>query len=197
MAAVPMVIIVPTAAMERKIVAIPTAPLIAPIITNSVRRGESIAVTPPSGPIAIIKIAAIAVTGAVAPTLIVSVAFAIHKVTIAIAREVAVTVELSSAIQITCAIKVARAIAQIAVATLAELTTVEIAAVKLFAPSDVCPIALAFSHSLAFTHLQEVAYLLFIWPTGLGLLAAAKLLTRRPSDCRPAALVAAVRTTEL
>jgi hypothetical protein len=129
--------------------------------------------------------------------LIVTIALAIHKVTVTIAGEVAVTVEFSRTIQITCAIKVARAIAQIAVPTLAELTPVEIAAVKLFAPSDVCPFALTFSHSLALAHLQVVAYLLFIWPTSLVLPAAAKLLTRRPSDCRTAALVAAVRAAEL
>jgi hypothetical protein len=160
MAAVPMVI-VPPSAMERKIVAIPTAPLIAPIITNSVRRGESITITPPTGPIAIITIATIAVAGAVAPTLIVSVAFAIHKVTVAISRDIAVTVEFSRTIQLTSAIKLARAIAQIAVAPLTEFPTVEIAAVKLFAASDIGPVALTILHSLAFTHSKEVAHLLF------------------------------------
>jgi hypothetical protein len=126
-AAMPMIVVVPPSAMERKIVAISTAPIIAPLVSNTVRRGESIAVAPPAGPIAIVKIAAVAVASAVPPTLIVSITVAIHKVTIS--RQVAVTVEFSRAIQIASAIKVARAIAQVSIAALAEFTPVEIAAV--------------------------------------------------------------------
>jgi hypothetical protein len=144
MAAVPMIIVVPPSAMERKIVAIPTAPIIAPLISNSVCRGESIAVTPPTGPIPIIKVAAVAVTGTVTPTLIVAVAVAIHEVTIS--REVAVTVEFTTSVEISIAIQIARAIAQITVAAFAEFTPVEISAVKLFTSSNIRPVALTFSH---------------------------------------------------
>jgi hypothetical protein len=112
--------------------------------------------------------------------LIVTVAIAIHKITIAIAIEIAVTVEFSCTIEITRAIQVACGVAQVSIATFAEFTTVEIAAIKLLASSDVCPLALAVAHALSFSHLQEVAYLIFAGPTSLILLTTAKLLTRRP-----------------
>jgi hypothetical protein len=165
-----MIVIVPPTAVERKIIAVATSPFTA----NAVGRREAITVAPSAGPIAIVAVAAITVSGAIAPTLIVSVAVAIHKITIAIATEVAVTVEFSCTIEITRAIQFARAVAQVAIATFAEFT------IKLLASSYVCPLALAVAHALAFTHLQEVAYLIFAGPTSLILLTTAKLLTRRP-----------------
>jgi hypothetical protein len=171
-----MIIIVPPAAVKRIVVAVATAPFIA----DTVRRCEAIAFAPTAGPVAIVKIAAITVSCTVAPTLIVTVAIAIHKITIAIAIEIAVTVEFSCTIEITRAIQVACGVAQVSIATFAEFTTVEIAAIKLLASSDIRPFALAVSHALAFTHLQEVAYLIFAGPTSLILLTTAKLLTRRP-----------------
>jgi hypothetical protein len=188
-----MIVIVPPTAVERKIIAVATSPFTA----NAVGRREAITVAPSAGPIAIVAVAAITVSGAIAPTLIVSVAVAIHKITIAIASEIAVTVEFSCTIEITRAIQFARAVAQVAIATFAEFTTVEIAAIKLLASSDVCPLALAVAHALSFSHLQEVAYLIFAGPTSLILLTAAKLLTRRPRCGRTAALIAAGRSAEL